>query len=476
MRMPVICLLVGILCGANAGALAQQQPDEPVVQSDDADREDEAADENDSADDNDDDSDKADDNADDEADDNDDDADDDEMDEDNDVDGDGDAESPEEIRAYTAREAAEEADDAIPTDRNADPTLQEWQVVEFEDDGDNMEDAPEGAQDGLRTPGDIPTLRRPGSHHARGAHRRTGGASRPAARGSSRSGGAAQRTAAATQGKQDFARSTGGRPVPDKGVPWQAQIYGPFAMDRFDPKKRAGKALWEMQHYCGGSLIDTNWVLTAAHCIDDDMVKSGYRVRLGAEDISRDDGMTFRIDRIVRHANYLEEERPNQPNMYYNDIALVHIVDDGAPRRRDPSQIRPIQIFKGPLPAGGTEVTGTGWGKTQPVDGIAPSAVLMKVDLQVVGNPQCMNMPGYGPTKIHNKVICASNPQRATCRGDSGGPVIFTNGAPMLVGIISWGKKRCVGSGEPNVFTAVDAYVDWIQRAMVLDPRQHTLQ
>lgn len=464
MRIPVVWLLVGILCGANATTVAQQAADEHVAQPSDDTDDDADDDAKDNADET---ADTVDDSAD--ADEDDADADDEDM----DVDGDGDAESPAEIRAYTEKEIAEEADDAIPTDRSADPTLQEWQVVEYENDGDDVEDQPEAAHDGLRDPADIPTLRRPGQHrgakHGAAPKRSSAGTRAPAA-------ATAQQRSSAAAGKQDFARSTGGRPVPDKGVPWQAQIYGPFTMDRFDEKKRAGKALWEMQHYCGGSLIDANWVLTAAHCIDEDMVKAGYRVRLGAEDISRDDGMTYRIDRIVRHADYEEEERPERPNMYNNDIALVHIVDDGSPRKRDPSQIRAIPIFKGPLPAAGTEVTGTGWGKTQAVDGIAPSAVLMKVDLQVVGNPQCMNMPGYGPTKIHNKVICASNPQRATCRGDSGGPVIFTNGVPMLVGIISWGKKRCAGDGQPNVFTAVDAYVDWIQRAMALDPKQHTLQ
>jgi hypothetical protein len=409
MRLPVSWIVFGVLAGFGSFASAQQPTEQPVAAQEPAD---------DSADDN-----AADDNS-------------------ADVE-----ESPEEEAADTAREAAAEADDAIPTDRVADPKLQDWDVVEVADDGDNVEDVPEAAHDGLREPADIPTVARP-------THRPKKNKS----------------------GKLDFARSTGGKPVPDKGVPWQAQIYGPFSMDRFDPVKRAGKALWQMQHYCGGTLIDTNWVLTAAHCIDEDMVKAGYRVRLGAEDISRDDGMTFKIDRIVRHANYAEVERPEMPNMYVNDIALVHIVDDGPPRKRDATQIRPIPLYQGPPPAAHTEVTGTGWGKTQEVEGITPSAVMMKVDLQVVGETDCRNLPGYGPSKIHDKVLCASNPQRATCRGDSGGPVIFTNGAPILVGIISWGKKRCSGDGQPNVFTGVYAYSSWIQQAMSLDPKQHTLQ
>ena len=56
-----------------------------------------------------------------------------------------------------AAESAKEADDAIPTDRAADPTLEEWDVVKFEDDGDNEEDAPQPTNNGIGEPSDIPT-------------------------------------------------------------------------------------------------------------------------------------------------------------------------------------------------------------------------------------------------------------------------------------------------------------------------------
>lgn len=342
---------------------------------------------------------------------------------------------------------ADYADDAIPTDTDLDPTRASWDVVEFEDDGDNQEDFEEDSLDGVREPEDMPTVR---------PHVRKGP---PNAKGE----------------QEDFLRSAGGRPIPDKGAPWQAQIYGPFAVERFPEKSRVGKALWQLQHYCGGSLIARDWVLTAAHCIDQEMVDAGYRVRLGAEDISRNTGLTYKIDRIVRHANFDAKPLPANPNMYANDIALVHIVEDGPPKKRDPSQIREIPLHKGPPPTAGTPVTGIGWGKTAPVEGNVPNAVLLKVDLKLMDQAQCTNLPGYGPQKIQGKVFCAANPQRSTCQGDSGGPVVLTNGPPTLIGIISWGKKRCTGDGQPGVYTRVDSFLDWINQAMKLDPKKNSL-
>jgi secreted trypsin-like serine protease len=215
-------------------------------------------------------------------------------------------------------------------------------------------------------------------------------------------------------------------------------------------------------------------VLTAAHCIDNDMVKAGYRVRLGIDDISKDGGESFRIDRIVRHSQYDDKLLPANPNMYANDIALVHIVADGKTPPRDPAKVRPIPLYPSKVPAG-AEVTATGWGKTQDVEAHTPSAVLMKVDLRAMDTARCSQLPGYGPQKIGGNVICAANPGRSTCRGDSGGPIILTNGAPTVVGIVSWGKKRCSGDGQPGVYTRIESFLPWIRQAMTLDATRSAL-
>ncbi|XP_066299765.1 trypsin-1-like [Branchiostoma lanceolatum] len=212
------------------------------------------------------------------------------------------------------------------------------------------------------------------------------------------------------------------------------------------------------KHFCGGTLVSQNLVITAAHCIIDVGSRS-IRAVVGEHDINKPESKAIaKVRNIIVYPQY-------NAKTLENDIALLKL-DFPVPLN---DYIQPICLPEpGMQTPAGTVVTTTGWGAL--TFGGDITSILHQVDAQVVGDEECREMiSGYINFPIFETSMC-TRPQDTVvdaCQGDSGGPVVVfpSDGPAYLVGIASWS----IGCGKPDIAgvnTEVSYFVPWIYDIM----------
>jgi secreted trypsin-like serine protease len=213
----------------------------------------------------------------------------------------------------------------------------------------------------------------------------------------------------------------------------------PFAVSL----QRAGRT-GAAAHFCGGSLVDQRWVLTAAHCMAG-LTPSAFRVVAGATNLSAGDG------EVRRPAEIRVDPKWDGDATHGGDIALVRLSAPVA----DIAPVEPVGPADRARWEAGDPGTVVGWGVTSEAGTVASDG-LRAVRLTIQADGAMAAPTAYGDKFLPSDMVGAGIDAggKDACYGDSGGPLVVAVGKATYrqIGIVSFGAG-CGRAGYPGVFS-----------------------
>ncbi|XP_063063792.1 transmembrane protease serine 12 isoform X2 [Engraulis encrasicolus] len=236
-------------------------------------------------------------------------------------------------------------------------------------------------------------------------------------------------------------RIVGGQIAPEGAWPWQVSIQRGFF------------------HTCGGSVLDSHWVVSAAHCFYDDPSPLNLQVLAGQQFLlNMGQHAQYRsVKKIVIHSDYSDLT-------FDNDIALLQL----SKPLQFTNYVQPVCTFANQTEEEKLNLSMcfiTGWGATA-YEG--PTEVnLREAEVQLILRETCNQLGWYYGTITPN-MVCAGYEEGGidTCQGDSGGPLQCYSEEQdrfYLLGLTSFGSE-CARPKKPGVYTRASMYTDWMHR------------
>ncbi|XP_066587672.1 serine proteinase stubble [Prorops nasuta] len=216
-------------------------------------------------------------------------------------------------------------------------------------------------------------------------------------------------------------------------------------------------------HKCGAALLNENWAITAAHCVEN-VPPSDLLLRIGEHDLANEEEpygyQERRVQIVASHPQF-------DPRTFEYDLALLRFYEPLLPFQPN---VLPICLPDDDENYVGRTAYVTGWGRLYD-EGPLPS-ILQEVAVPVINNTVCESMyknAGY-IEHIPNIFICAGWRKGGSdsCEGDSGGPMVIQRAKDkrwILAGVISWGIG-CAVPNQPGVYTRISEFREWINQIL----------
>ncbi|XP_013101637.1 chymotrypsin-2-like [Stomoxys calcitrans] len=256
-------------------------------------------------------------------------------------------------------------------------------------------------------------------------------------------------------------RIVGGKDIPPgHHVPYQVSLQ--YFVNTSAPNEKGA-----YKHYCGGSIISSYHILTAAHCC------SGFDPKLmsiwaGDRDLRSQHALRFAVANYTIHPNYEE--------LVTSDIAIIKLC---RPMYLDNVRMGAIDVSSKQHTPGGVTVMLTGWGLRLPYHFQVPFPLLQE-QVNAVTLPNILQVSTFLTVsdevckqvidQLTKTELCVTGDLfKGACPGDSGGPLVEMSAQGLRqVGIVSYGLFICglFSSLVPDVYTRVSEFSDWIYNTM----------